>query len=128
MEGVAYAIYDMYALMRDMGFKTDLIKASGGGVKSRLWRQIQADLFDCPVVTTQGAAEGGAFGAALLAGVSGGEWSSLPEAVRCCHELTRETPVRAQGDTYRKAHALYASLYETLKPGLHALAQLELSG
>ena len=128
MEGVVYAIYDMSVLMRGMGLKTALIKASGGGVKSRLWRQIQADLFNCPVVTTAGAAEGGAFGAALLAGVSDGGWSDIREAVGCCRELTRETPVRADGEIYRKAHSLYSALYETLKPDLHALTQLESNG
>lgn len=125
MEGVSFAIYDMYRLMRHMGLKTELIKASGGGVKSQLWRQMQADLFDCPVVTTEGAAEGGAFGAALLAGVTDGGWADINEAVGCCHELTRDAPDRANGDTYRKSHGVYESLYETLKPSLHALAELE---
>lgn len=128
MEGVTYAIYDMYRLMRRMGLKTEQIKASGGGVKSDLWRQMQADLFDCPVVTTEGAAEGGAFGAALLAGVSAGAWSDIREAAQCCHELTRLTPNPIDRETYRKAHGIYASLYETLGPALHALSELEDAG
>lgn len=125
MEGVTFALFDMYRLMRRMGLSTELIKASGGGVKSVLWRQIQADLFDCPVVTTEGAAEGGAFGAALLAGVADGGWSGVSEAVGCCHELTRDVPVRGEGDVYRKAHAIHAGLYDALRPALHALANLE---
>lgn len=125
MEGVTFALYDMYRLMCRIGLQTDLIKASGGGVKSPLWRQIQADLFNCPVVTTEGAAEGAAFGAALLAGVTDGAWTGMAEAARCCRELTREEPMRAQGDVYRKAHGIYAELYETLRPSLHALTELE---
>ena len=124
MEGIVYAFYDIYRLMAQMGIASDLIKASGGGAQSGLWRQIQADLFDCPVVTTKGAAEGGAFGAALLAGVSTGAWATVNEAAQCCTDLTRQEPAKAIQKTYRDTFDVYADLYPALQTSFAALNQL----
>lgn len=124
IEGVVFAFYDIYHLMVEMGIGSDLIKASGGGAKSGLWRQIQADLFDCPIVTTDGAAEGGAFGAALLAGVSHGAWAHVTEAAGCCIDLTRQEPVAATRETYQATYDIYAALYPALQSGFAALNRL----
>lgn len=125
MEGVCFAICDMVRLMESMGVRSALIKASGGGAQSPLWRQIQADLLGSPVVTTDGAAEGGAYGAALLAGVSQGAWSDVVEAAACCKDLTHDDPDRQRGDHYRRQHAVYAGLYDSLRPSFELLARLE---
>jgi xylulokinase len=74
MEGVVHALADMHALMKPLGIDGRVVKASGGGARSPLWRQLQADIFGCDVVTTEGAAEGAAFGAALVAGLGVGVW------------------------------------------------------
>jgi xylulokinase len=115
MEGVVHAFFDMHGLMRPMGIEGSLIKASGGGARSRLWRQMQADLFDCDVVTTAGAAEGAAFGAALVAGVGVGVWPDVTAAAAALRELTREHPDEATGQIYRRAHRVYAELYPALR-------------
>lgn len=121
MEGVTHAFYDMHALMSSMGIEGRVIKASGGGARSQLWRQIQADLFNCDVVTTEGAAEGGAFGAALVAGVGAGVWKDATEAARIIRELTRQQPNSVNGEIYRKAHHIYRDLYPALVQSFHAL-------
>ncbi len=125
MEGVAFALFDMFALMERMGLTSDLIKTSGGGARAQLWRQIQADLFGVPVVTTAGAAEGGALAAALLAGVSLGGWANVTEAAESCAELTRDCPDPGRGVHYRTAYGVYRALYETLRPTFAALSALE---
>ncbi|MXQ13315.1 xylulokinase [Microvirga makkahensis] len=122
MEGVIHAFYDMRTLMQPMGISGKLIKASGGGARSALWRQIQADLFDCDVVTTEGAAEGAAFGAALVAGVGVGVWKDVVEAAATIRELTREHPDAAVGTVYRKAHTIYRGLYPALSESFCALS------
>lgn len=124
MEGVVFALHDMYRQMAGMGIGSRLIKASGGGAQSELWRQMQADMFGCPLVTTDGAAEGGAFGAALLAGVSHGGWASVAEAAGCCKDLTRQSPVSEQHEFYRSAYDIYAGLYPVLQPGFAALDRM----
>jgi xylulokinase len=105
-----------------MGIEGRVIKASGGGAKSELWRQIQADMFDCDVVTTEGAAEGAAFGAALVAGVGIGIWKDAGEAAGTLKALTHQSADRAAGDVYRVAHNIYRGLYPALSQSFSALA------
>jgi xylulokinase len=121
MEGVVHAFHDMHALMKLVGIEGMLIKASGGGAKSTLWRQIQADMFECDVVTTEGAAEGAAFGAALVAGVGIGAWGDATEAAGTLKVLTRQAPSAASRDVYRKAHSIYRNLYPALSESFSAL-------
>jgi xylulokinase len=80
MEGVAYALRDSLEIFEELGVRANRIVARGGGSKSRLWRQIQADVFDSEVVTMR-VGEEAAFGAALLAGAGSGVYSDLQEAV-----------------------------------------------
>ncbi len=121
MEGVVHAFADMHALMRPMGIDGRIVKASGGGARSALWRQIQADMFGCDVVTTEGAAEGAAFGAALVAGLAVGVWPDAPAAARCCRDLTHETPDPASARVHARAHQIYRALYPALSDSFAAL-------
>lgn len=121
MEGVVHAFADMHALMRPMGIAGSIVKASGGGARSPLWRQIQADIFGCEVVTTAGATEGAAFGAALVAGLAIGVWADSDAAVAACRNLTRERPNGANVDVYAKAQQIYRTLYPALGESFAAL-------
>jgi xylulokinase len=123
MEGVTHSLFDIYALMEKVGIGRTVIKASGGGARSALWRQMQADLFGCDVVTTEGAAEGGAFGAALIAGVGVGVWPSAIEAATACRPVTRETADAATGELLRKAFEIYGGLYGALAPSFAAIGK-----
>lgn len=123
MEGVTYSLYDIYALMEQAGIGRMLIKASGGGARSALWRQMQADLFGCDVVTTEGAAEGGAFGAALVAGIGIGVWPDAVAAAKVCRDETRETPDRQAGEALRRAFGIYRGLYDLLTPSFAAIGE-----
>ena len=121
MEGVTHSLYDIFSLMSQANVGGSIVKASGGGARSALWRQMQADLFDCEVVTTEGAAEGGAFGAALVAGVGIGTWPSAVEAAKVCRTVTREVPDTIAGKTLRDAFRVYRGLYSALSPSFAAL-------
>jgi xylulokinase len=79
MEGVAFALADGLDIMRSLGIVPKTILAAGGGARSPLWRQIQADVFACPVVACA-KGERAAYGAALLASVGIGWWNSLDDA------------------------------------------------
>ncbi len=63
-----------------MGKEIHTIRVSGGGAKSALWRQIQADIFDASVVTME-IEEGPAAGAAILAAVGCGFFKRSVKAV-----------------------------------------------
>jgi xylulokinase len=87
MEGVAFSLRDTFTLFSELGIPVTRIRLGGGGARGPLWRQIQADVYGHPVELLA-AEEGGAFGAALLAGVGVGAWpvvqSSLARVCRSC--------------------------------------------
>jgi xylulokinase len=91
------------------------VRASGGGTKGALWRQILASALEAELVTVN-TTEGAAFGAALLAGAGAGNWPDVPSACEAAVKLTGSTlPDPAQVDVYRKIYPLYQSLYPLLK-------------
>ena len=115
LEGVAYSLRDCLDLLVAMGVPVEEIRASGGGGRSPLWRQIQADVFGREVATIN-AAEGPAYGAALLAGVGTGHWKTVPEACEASIEVTsRVAPDGARQAVYAKGHAVYREVYTRLK-------------
>ncbi|MGL5575204.1 xylulokinase, partial [Cetobacterium sp.] len=67
LEGVAFALRDSFELLKEMDIKIEKIRVSGGGAKSRLWKEILADVLGKKVVSIDSAAEGPALGAAILA-------------------------------------------------------------
>jgi len=80
MEGVTFALKDSLELIKDKDVKIKEIRSIGGGAKSRVWQQILADILD-EEINLLNVEEGPAFGAALIAGVGVGVYSSFAEAV-----------------------------------------------
>lgn len=115
LEGVAYSLKDSLQILLEMGVAVEEIRASGGGGKSPLWRQIQADTFNREVVTVN-ASEGPAYGAALLAGVGAGFWPSVAAACDATIQVTTRTdPDPAAAEVYARYYPIYNELYARLK-------------
>jgi len=116
LEGVAYGLKDSFKLIQSAGLEQIVqVRASGGGTKGRLWRQILASVLESELVTVN-TAEGAAFGAALLAGVGAGAWPSVPAACRDTIQITgRTAPDAMQVDAYRQGYGVYRELYPLLK-------------
>jgi xylulokinase len=115
MEGVAYAMRDSLAIIREMNVPVKQIRASGGGSKSQLWRQIQADVFGQKVVTIN-AEEGPAYGVALLAAVGGGAFKDIAEACSATIRVVKDTPaMKSAIDVYDRGFPIYQQLYRSLK-------------
>jgi xylulokinase len=116
LEGVAFGLKDSFTLIQNAGLGAiTQVRASGGGAKSALWRQILASVLQAELVTVN-TTEGGAYGAALLAGVGVGQWSNVAKACSSCIKITGSTlPDVAQVDAYRKSYAVYKELYPALK-------------
>lgn len=124
IEGVTFGMRDLVEVMRGMGLQGEVIRATGGGAKSELWLQIQADIFRTPVALTN-ADQGPAFGVALLAGVGAKVWSSVEQATEATiHETTRIKTRGKEAKTYDKYYEVYHQLYPTLKPIFPKLAAL----
>ncbi len=117
LEGVAFGLKDMFMLIKESGLKQiTQVRASGGGAKSSLWRQILASTLNSELVTVN-TTEGAAFGAALLAGVGAGAWPEVLSACRQSIKITGQTaPEGKDVDTYLRAYDVYRDLYPALKP------------
>jgi xylulokinase len=115
MEGVSYGLRDSLELMRALGLKIKQVRASGGGAKSVLWRQMLADVFGTPIATVN-VTEGAAYGAALLAGVGAGVYRDVAQA---CQRTIKLTGRHAPGPA-RRAYADYYPRYRALYPALAA--------
>lgn len=128
MEGVAFGLRQMYDLIRETNptLQFNDIILSGGGAKSALWKQIVADIFDLPVKILAGAAEGGAYGGAIVAGVGEGIWKSLGDVdVYEVKEVIHPIPGNVQ--QYKKWMEIYAKLYYDLKDTFKLAAKLQIS-
>jgi xylulokinase len=118
LEGVSFGLKDIFSLIQNAGLgEIRQVRASGGGTKGALWRQILASALEAELVTVN-TTEGAAFGAALLAGVGAGAWNDVQAACRQAVKITGSTrPEPFQVEAYRKAYPLYRELYPALKPG-----------
>ncbi|MDR1885734.1 MAG: xylulokinase [Synergistaceae bacterium] len=105
MEGVVYSMNEGVEIARSLGVNPSLVIASGGGARSRLWRQIQADVYGLPVRRSI-ATEQSCVGAAILAAVGIGLFKDIDEA---CGAMTRLSPETELPD--RDAHARYQELF-----------------
>lgn len=125
MEGVAYSLSDCLEVVKEMGIDASEVRASGGGGKSKLWRQMQADMFGCDINTIN-VSEGPALGVALLAAVGAGIYSSVPEACEATIKV-KETmkPIAENVETYKKYFPIYQGVYKALKPQFKAVADIK---
>lgn len=124
MEGVGFSQRQCVDVFRENKAAIDDMIVTGGGGRSPLWRQMLADLYAVPVRTLE-ADQGGALGAAILAGVGAGVYASLEEA---CEKIIRyreaQQPDLAAHEAYAPYYALYQKLYADLKEDFAELAGL----
>jgi xylulokinase len=116
LEGVSFGLKDSFTLIQNAGLGAiTQVRASGGGTKGALWRQILASVLEAELVTVN-TTEGAAYGAAILAGVGAGAWTDVASACKACIKITGSTqPEPSQVEDYRKAYPLYQELYPALK-------------
>ncbi len=111
LEGVAFSLRDTFTLFQEMDVPVTNIRLGGGGARSPLWRQIQADIYGRAVEIVE-AEEGAAYGAAILAGVGAGIWSSVDAA---CHATvrvaSRVNPQPASVATLNASYSAFRRIY-----------------
>ena len=124
MEGVTFAMRDSLAIIQELGVPVKQIRASGGGAKSPLWLQIQAEVFGQKTVTIN-AEQGAAFGVALLAAVGAGAFENVAEACAATIRVNSETACNKQAKkTYDSAFPVFQNLYRSLRNDFKAIAAL----
>jgi xylulokinase len=118
LEGVAYSLRQVHDLTigadASLPPSTELVLA-GGGAASPLWRQIFADVFGMPVRTVFGSAEGGSFGAALVAGVASGVWPDLAATIPLIRPESETLPQPENRAVYDRLFKRYVRMYDALE-------------
>ncbi len=115
LEGVAFSLKDTFTIFEEMNVPVKRIRLGGGGARSPLWRQIQADIYGHEVEIVE-AEEGAAYGAAILAGVGAKIWPSVDAA---CDSVVRVKervqPIAANVAAMKSAYAAYRRVYPAMK-------------
>jgi len=123
LEGVTFGLRDSLELMRNLGMPLTQVRASGGGARSALWRQILADVFNTEIATVN-VTEGAAYGAALLAGVGVGVYREVTAACDAVIRITGSTKPSAATAVYADYYTHYRALYPILAPEFAAMARV----
>jgi xylulokinase len=115
LEGVAFSLKDTFTIFSELQVPVKNIRLGGGGARSVLWRQIQADVYGHEVELLE-AEEGAAYGAAILAGVGAQMWRSVDDACNSVLKVNhRVRPNPASMATMDRSYAVYRRLYQGLK-------------
>jgi xylulokinase len=118
LEGVAFSLRDTLTIFRELDVPVDRIRLGGGGARSALWRQIQADVYGHTVEMVK-TEEGAAHGAAILAGVGAGNWHSVEEACDAVVQTAEEIQPDAKNSAMlEEAYRTYRRIY----PALHQIS------
>jgi len=124
LEGITHGMKDQIKIMREMGIKISQVRASGGGARSKFWRQLQADMYQATVVTVN-VAEGSALGAAILAAVGTGQFKTVAQT---CRKIIKTVdgckPNPKLAKLYDRTHTEFQKLYQALKPEFPVIAEL----
>jgi xylulokinase len=115
LEGVAFSLRDTFTIFGEMKVPVNRIRLGGGGARSTLWRQIQADVYGHDVEIVE-AEEGAAYGAAILAGVGVKLWNSVDEACGAVVRVAQHIPAEKESiDQMNRSYASYRRVYPATK-------------
>lgn len=116
LESIGFLMKKILTHIEQSGIKIEEIRSMGGGARSELWLQIKSDICNYPIVRME-EEETSTLGAALLASVKVGDYSTLEEAVDTMVKTgKRFKPDRKNTDIYDKNYSIYKELYHSIKP------------
>ncbi len=115
LEGVAFAIRDSFEVAKALGIDIPVSKLCGGGSKSPLWRKIFANVLNIPLQMVK-TEQGPGYGAAMLAMVGAGRFSSVREASEALVEVASTTyPEPELAKRYDEQYNKFRLIYPALK-------------
>ena len=115
LESVAYSLKDTFTIFEEIGVPVNRIRLGGGGARSPLWRQIQADVYahNVEIVAVE---EGAAYGAAILAGVGIGCWSNVDQACEAVVRVANRLAPNPQSSVFlQQQYQTYRRIYPALR-------------
>lgn len=126
-EGVAQALNNCGDVLRENGIEIRELILSGGGVKSGVWPQMFADIFNAPTRTHMNPREATSLGAAIAAGVGTGIYSSYADAAKTVHTKDARLPDAARAEAYKKHTRVYRALYGQMKAAMRDISEYQLN-
>ena len=115
LEGVAFSLRDTFTIFEQIKVPVKSIRLGGGGARSPLWRQIQADVYGHEVETVA-VEEGAAYGAAILAGVGAKAWPTVDAACAAVVHVASATVPSVQNSlVMNRAYSSYRRIYPSMK-------------
>ncbi|HEY9736538.1 MAG TPA: FGGY-family carbohydrate kinase, partial [Trichocoleus sp.] len=124
MEGILYNLYMVMQSLQDAVGTAKSIRASGGFVRSHLWRQMLADIFNAEVVIPD-SYESSCLGAAFLGLYALGHLSSLEEAADRFDETYRHQPIAENVVRYCKVVPVFTRLLDQFRSQYDLVARLQ---
>jgi xylulokinase len=114
IEGVCFEIKKSLEVFNEMGISISELRIAGGATRSKVWNQLQADIYSLPVVKTE-YEETTALGAAILACIGAKVYSDPQKAVNKMVKIkTRFQPRKNLRQLYEKQYLKHKELYQTL--------------
>lgn len=111
LEGITFSLNDSLALMRAEGKSIDAIVSIGGGAKNREWLQMQADIFNAPIIRLEHE-QGPGVGAAMIAAYGLGYYDSMKAvSEQFVKEAERIEPIAENVAQYEKLYVIYQQVY-----------------
>jgi xylulokinase len=119
LEGVAFSLRDTFSIFEEMKLPVRNVRLGGGGARSAVWQQIQADVYGRDVEIVE-AEEGAAYGAAILAGVGASVWPSVDDAVSSLVRVAKKVSSRPdvvalmddQYSSYRRVYSATRTIFQ----------------
>ncbi|MDO4312210.1 MAG: xylulokinase [Eubacteriales bacterium] len=124
MEGVTFSLRDTIEICREKGMQVTEVRAAGGGAKSALWRQMQADIYNASVITTN-MEESGCAAGAIMAAVGTGYFKNIKEGCDAFLRIKSITdPIPENVRLYDDYYETYRNLYPALKESYAKQAEI----
>lgn len=116
MEGILFNLKECLGILDDMSVKREKLIASGGAARGVTWKQIQADMLDMPVYSTN-IREEACHGAAILAGVGVGVYRDIKEACQATISMSHEVvePIRENVKIYNEKQQIFHDLFYSIR-------------
>lgn len=116
MEGVVYSLKDSLDIFSEFKLPINKIIASGGGAKSKCWRQIIADIFEKDVYISD-AKEQACVGACILAGLGTKVIKSIDDFCKQTIQIESQPlePINENSKKYRELIKKYREIYSSIK-------------
>ena len=116
LQGVSFAIADATTVLREAGGAPEMMMATGGGAKNRLWLSYVAAMTGVPVMLPEEGDFGAALGAARLAMVADG--AAMDAVCKKPKTQTMIAPDSAMTDALAPAYDRWRAIYQLLQQDL----------